>query len=310
VTAVRERAVATADWTAWTCRVRLAVTDPAALAPATALVRAELDAVDLACSRFRPDSELAAVDAAAGRWTTVGPLLAQALAVALRAARLTGGAVDPTVGGAMVALGYDRDLDAVDPGSVPPVLAPVAGWQTVELDVDAGRVRVPYGVRLDLGATAKAWTADRAAAAVARAAGAGALVSIGGDVAVAGPAPVGGWRVRVEDVAGDPTDPGSPGSAVVSLTDGGLATSGTRARRWLHGGVEVHHLLDPRTGLPAAPFWRTVGVAADSCAGANAASTAAVVLGQAAVPWLGRLGLPARLVSEHGDVLTTGGWPA
>ncbi|MSW64498.1 MAG: FAD:protein FMN transferase, partial [Actinobacteria bacterium] len=126
MTAVRERAVATADWTAWTCRVRLAVTDPAALAPATALVRAELDAVDLACSRFRPDSELAAVDAAAGRWTTVSPLLAQALAVALRAARLTGGAVDPTVGGAMVALGYDRDLDAVDPGSVPPVLAPVA----------------------------------------------------------------------------------------------------------------------------------------------------------------------------------------
>ncbi|GAA4332381.1 hypothetical protein GCM10023162_37060 [Klenkia terrae] len=108
------------------------------------------------------------------------------------------------------------------------------------------------------------------------------------------------------------TWPGStaPGSAVVSLTDGGLATSGTRARRWLHGGVEVHHLLDPRTGLPAAPFWRTVGVAADSCAGANAASTDAAVLGQAAVPWLGRLGLPARLVSEHGDVLTTGGWPA
>ncbi len=258
VTAVRERPVATADWTAWTCRVRLAVTDPAALAPAAALVRAELAAVDRACSRFRPDGELAAVDAAAGRWTPVGPLLAEALAVALHAARLTGGDVDPTVGGALVALGYDRDLDAVDPGSVPPVLAPVAGWQTVELDPDAGRVRVPYGVRLDLGATAKAWTADRAAAAVARSTGAGALVSIGGDVAVAGPAPDGGWRVRVEDVTGDPAAPGPAGSTLVSLTDGGLATSGTRSRRWQRGGVEVHHVLDPRTGLPAAPAWRTV----------------------------------------------------
>lgn len=303
-----ERPVATADWTAWTCRVRLAVTDPAALPAARALLADRLDAVDRACSRFRPDSELAAVDAGAGRWTPVGPLLAEALAVALRAARLTDGDVDPTVGGAMTALGYDRDLDAVDPGAVPPVLAPVAGWRSVELDGD--RVRIPWGTRIDLGATAKAWTADRAAAEITRSTGAGVLVSIGGDVALAGPAPAGGWRVRVEDVTGDPDTHAGEGAQVVVLTDGGLATSGTRARRWHRGGVEVHHLLDPRTGLPVAPGWRTVSVAAGSCLDANTASTAAVVRGRAALPWLTGLGLPARLVTEDGDVVTTGGWPA
>ncbi|SDP51841.1 thiamine biosynthesis lipoprotein [Klenkia soli] len=306
MTAVRDRPVGTADWTAWTCRVRLAVTDPDALPAARALLTAELAAVDLACSRFRADSELSGL--ATGRWTTVSPVLAEALAVALRAARLTDGDVDPTVGGAMVALGYDRDLDSVDPGTVPPVLAPVAGWTTVELDGD--RVRVPWGVRLDLGATAKAWTADRAAAAITAATGSGVLVSIGGDVAVAGPAPEGGWRVRVEDVTGDPDGPAPAGSTVVALTDGGLATSGTRARRWQRGGVEVHHVLDPRTGLPASPAWRTVSVAAGSCTDANTVSTAAVVRAHAAVPWLEGLGLPARLVTDAGDVLTVGGWPS
>ncbi|MEI4270281.1 FAD:protein FMN transferase [Klenkia sp. LSe6-5] len=303
-----ERPVAVADWTAWTCRVRLAVTDPAALPAARALLTARLAAVDRACSRFRADSELAAVDAGAGRWTPVGPLLAEALAVALRAARLSDGDVDPTVGGAMTALGYDRDLDLVDPGQVPPVLSPVAGWGTVELDGD--RVRIPWGTRLDLGATAKSWTADRAAADIAARTGVGALVSIGGDVAVAGPAPAGGWRVRVEDVTGDPDAPAGPDAQVVVLTDGGLATSGTRARRWRRGGVEVHHVLDPRTGLPATPAWRTVSVAAASCTDAGTASTAAVVRGRAALPWLAGLGLPARLVGEDGDVVTTGGWPA
>jgi thiamine biosynthesis lipoprotein len=300
--------IAAADWTAWTCRVRVAVTDPAALGPARALLTGALDAVDLAGSRFRDDSELATLDAAAGRWTPISPLLTELLVVALRAARLTGGDVDPTMGGSLRGLGYDRDLADVAPvGGLAPEPAP--GWHSIELDEHARRVRVPAGVRLDLGATAKAWTADRAAEAIARATGTGCLVSIGGDVAVAGPPPDGGWRVRVEDVTGDPDADPRGQSTVVTLHDGGLATSSTRARRWQRDGLSLHHLLDPRTGLPPVPAWRTVSVAAGTCVDANIVSTATVVRGHQVWPWLREVRLPVRLVAVDGQVLTAGGWP-
>jgi thiamine biosynthesis lipoprotein len=302
-------AVATADWTAWTCRVRLAVTDPSALDEARALLTAALAEVDLACSRFRPDSELTALDAAGGDWMATGPVLTEALAVALRAARLSGGSVDPTVGGALVALGYDRDLPLVPPGAAPVIGARVPGWQTVQLDRAGSRVRLPAGVRLDLGATAKAWTADRAATAIAAQTGSGVLVALGGDVAVAGAPPAGGWRVRVQDVTGSPDDVPPGTSAVVTLHSGGLATSSTRARRWRRGGLELHHLVDPRTGLPPVPAWRTVSAAAGSCVDANTVSTATVVRGHDAWRWLRGTGIPVRLVSESGEVLTAGGWP-
>jgi thiamine biosynthesis lipoprotein len=134
-------------------------------------------------------------------------------------------------------------------------------------------------------------------------------VSLGGDIAVAGPAPDGGWRIRVEDVTSDPAAPPSGPCTAVTIVSGGLATSSTRARRWHRGGTELHHLLDPRTGLPAAPVWRTVSVAAGSCLDANTVSTAAVVRGHAAWPWVRGLGVPVRLVSVDGRVFTTGGWP-
>jgi thiamine biosynthesis lipoprotein len=301
--------VATADWEAWSCRVRLAVTGPAALDEARGVLTRYLTEVDVACSRFRPDSELAALDAAHGAWTDVSPLLAELLATALRAARLTDGDVDPTVGGALAGLGYDRDIRLLRPADGVVVALPAPGWSSIELDRAAGRVRVPEDVRLDLGATAKAWTADAAAADIARRTGAGCLISLGGDVAVAGPPPDGGWRIRVEDVTGDPDGPPSGPCTTVTIADGGLATSSTRARRWRRGGTELHHLLDPRTGLPAAPAWRTVSVAAGSCVDANTVSTAAVVRGHAVWPWLHRIGVPVRLVTVDGQVFTTGGWP-
>jgi thiamine biosynthesis lipoprotein len=135
------------------------------------------------------------------------------------------------------------------------------------------------------------------------------LVSLGGDIAVAGPPPAGGWQVRVQDVTGDPADPPPGRYAQVAIAAGGLATSSTSARRWRRGGDVLHHILDPRTGLPAGPAWRTVSVAAGSCADANAASTAAVVRGRPALGWLAALGLPSRLVDETGAVFTVAGWP-
>lgn len=307
---MNDTVTASATWMALGCQVHLVVTDPSHLAAARAMLEADLAEVDAACSRFRPDSELVALDRAAGQPVRLSPLLAEAVGVALRAAELTDGDVDPTVGEAIVAVGYDRDFDLVpaDGPALGLAVKAVPGWRQVRLDPPV--LTMPAGVRLDLGATAKAWAADRAAGRIAAATGRGVLVGLGGDIAVAGEPPDGGWRVRVQDVTGRPEDPPAGPSAVVAIHGGGLATSSTSARRWRRGGDVLHHILDPRTGLPPAPVWRTVSVAAAACVDANAASTAAIIRGDRAPAWLARLGLPARLVDVRGRVQTVAGWPS
>ncbi len=185
-----------------------------------------------------------------------------------------------------------------------PTPGPVPGWRSIDLDPAAGTVAVPPGVVIDLGATAKAWAADRAAAAVESTIGCGVLVSFGGDLAVRG-APEGGFRVGIADVCGDPDAPIS-----VSVSTGGLATSGVGRRTWMLGSRRVHHLIDPGTGLPVESPWRTVSVAAGTCLDANTASTASMVRGEDAGDWLAALGLPSRLVRQDGSVVTVGGWPS
>jgi thiamine biosynthesis lipoprotein ApbE len=298
---------AAASWRALGTLVRLVVTDSRCLPAARAVLEADLAAVDLACSRFRADSEIRGLRGGPGQ--QVSPLLAEAVAVALRAAELTAGDVDPTVGAAMSALGYDRDFEQLKPVSLagPITVRSVPGWREVHLD--GASLSMPEGVQLDLGATAKAWAADRSAARIAQRAGCGVLVSLGGDIAVAGPVPAGGWRIRVQDVTGEPGEPPDGPYALVAIGDGGLATSSTAARRWRRGGDVLHHILDPRTARPAEPVWRTVSVAAGTCADANAASTAAVIRGRPALGWLARLGLPSRLVDATGVVFTVAGWP-
>jgi FAD:protein FMN transferase len=286
----------------------VAVADQRSLDDALGHLVDEIGAMDSACSRFRADSEITQVNSAAGREVAVSPLLLEAIEIALRAAAITGGAVDPTVGSAVRVIGYDRDYASVAP--VGPVirwdLRPVPGWQVVELDRRRSTVKVPCGVELDLGATAKAFCTDRAAALAARAVGSGVLVSLGGDVSVAGDAPEGGWVIQVTDNHADPLDAGGP---TVSVSSGGLATSSTTVRRWKRGDRAYHHLIDPTTGGPAEEFWRTVTVAAASCVDANIASTAAIVLGKRAADWLQGRRLPARLVQTDGTVVTVGGWP-
>jgi thiamine biosynthesis lipoprotein len=306
---------ASASWRALGTGVQLIVTDGSQLPAARAMLEADLAAVDLACSRFRPDSELVGLDrrfaGQAGGPVTVSPLLAEAISVALRAAQITDGDVDPTVGAAMNAAGYDRDfsLVAADGPAVRLTVRAIPGWRQVEFDEQSRRLRLPGGVRLDLGATAKAWAADRAAARITAEIGCGVLISLGGDIAVGGQAPASGWLIRVQDISGPPDEPPAGPSAVVAVHTGGLATSSTAARRWRRGGDVLHHILDPRTGLPAPPVWRTVSVAAASCTDANIASTAAIIRGGAAPAWLTGLGLPARLVAGDGRVQTVGGWP-
>jgi thiamine biosynthesis lipoprotein len=299
-----------ASWRALGTTVGLVVRDAAAPAAARRAVEGELAAIDAACSRFRADSELSAVNAAAGRRVRVSPVLMNALSVALRAAVVTDGRVDPTVGRALELAGYDRDFARVRGSRVRRLrIEAVAGWRVVELDRAAGTVRVPAGVSLDLGATAKALAADRAAgSAMAAASGArGVLVNLGGDIATAGTAPPEGWAVRVADSHRAPPD--APGQEL-RVSSGGLSTSSTTVRRWRRRGGAAHHIVDPRTGAPAVEHWRTVSVAARTCVDANIASTAAIVLGPAAPGWLADARLPARLVTVCGAVVTTADWPA
>ena len=195
---------------------------------------------------------------------------------------------------------------ATDAPSDGPAPGPAPGYHSVALE---GRLlRLPPGVLLDIGATAKGLGADRAALAALDAIGdrGGVLVSLGGDITVAGEAPIGGWPIGV----GDSADASSgPGSQIVRLAAGAVATSSTTTRQWQRAGQTVHHIIDPRTGLPANGPWRTATVVAATCAEANAASTAAIVGGTDAVSWLRSTGLPARLVTADGAVHRFGAWP-
>jgi thiamine biosynthesis lipoprotein len=309
-----QRRSAVATWEALGTSVVLKVTSFPALAEARAIVTAELARIDHACSRFRTDSELARVNGAKGRAVEVSPLFIQALQVALRAAELTDGDVDPALGEALVLAGYDRDWRLLEPAGAddpPPPLRLSAqrrvGWRAVELDAQRGTVRVPAPIQLDLGATAKAWAADRCARAAARATGAGVLVSLGGDIATAGAPPSSGWRVHVTD--DHRSEVSAPGQTV-SIVSGGLATSSIAVRRWRHVGHAMHHVIDPRTHAPVQGPWQTVSVAAADCTDANIASTAALVRAQDAPEWLAAMGLPARLVDASGGVCAVGGWPS
>jgi thiamine biosynthesis lipoprotein len=288
----------------------LCTTEERALADATAELVGELEAVDAACSRFRDDSELARLNRSGGRPFVASDYLVDAVSVALRAAEATDGLLDPTVAHALRIAGYDRTFTLVrarDSRTFRARFAPAGGHRLVELDEERRTITMPADVELDLGATAKALAADRAARAAAAATGTGVLVSLGGDVAVAGAAPSGGWPVRIGHDHREPLDAAGP---VVGIASGGLATSSVNVRRWRAGEQELHHVLDPRTGRPASSCWQTVTVAAACCVDANTASTTALLLGEAAPAWLAERALPARLVRVCGDVVCTCGWPS
>ncbi|HET8529480.1 MAG TPA: FAD:protein FMN transferase [Gaiellaceae bacterium] len=283
----------------------VAAVDPERTLDAVALVSAELAVVDRACSRFRADSELLSLPH--DEPAPVSSLLADAVGAALDAAAATDGLVDPTVGRTLRLAGYDATFRVVtsrDGERFRARFDAVPGWQVVALDRDALTLCVPGGVELDLGATAKAFAADRCAALAHELLGCGVLVGLGGDIAVAGDAPAGGWPIGIADdhAAGEV-------QTTVAITTGGLATSSTSVRRWRSGAQSLHHVIDPRSGRPANSRWRTVSVAAGSCLAANVASTATIVLSDDGPAWLEARGVDARLVAVDGAVVTTGRWP-
>jgi len=287
---------------AWSCSVRLVVDDARVLRNASADLVALLDRVDQVASRFRPDSALSKANALAGRPTPIPRLLVDLVEAALQAAAQTDGLVDPTLGKALCALGYDRDIAAVRrDGEAVRSAPPRRTWHDLHLDRGAGLLTVPTGAALDLGATAKAYVADHAAAALHARYGSAVMVELGGDIAVAGNRPD-GWCVTVAERDGD-------AGQLLLLRHGGLVTSTTTVRNWRRGAETLHHIVDPRTGRPAAGPWRTVSVAAPRALAANVASTAAIVLGAEAVTWLSERSIAARLVARDGRITTTAGWP-
>ncbi|MFY9917174.1 MAG: FAD:protein FMN transferase [Mycobacterium sp.] len=293
---------ASAEWQRWTMSMQTVVTDPECLGAARREVDDELDAIESAASRFRSDSEINSLAMTAGQPTRVSAVLADLLDAALTAARLTDGDVDPTVGAALVALGYDRDYAGL-PQS--PLLAGSmtipANWSMVTLHDRVATV--PHGVVLDLGATAKAVAADRCAQRAHSATGSGVLINLGGDIATAGTAPAGGWQVLVQD------DDGDPASSIGLPAGSALATSSTLRRHWRRDDEVLHHIIDPRTGRSADPVWRSVSVAAQTCFAANTVSTAAIVRGWRALEWIAALGMPGRLVDSSMVVHAVNGWP-
>ena len=280
-------------------------TDPATLGPAIDLAVDYLAALDRAASRFRADSEVSRLARTAGGrivTTMVSPMLTEHLRAALHVARLTGGLVDPTVGRAVVAQGYDDDLAVVRARAtyVVPTPAAVPGWRSVVLD--GSLLTLPGGTLLDLGACAKAHAVDVLARRMTTELGGGFLVNLGGDIAVAGSLPAGGWQIGI-DSDGPRRAPG------VTSNGQAIATSSVVRRSWTTDEGRRHHLVDPRTGRSEATPWAQVSCAGTSALEANAASSAAVLLGEEAVGWLESRRIPGRLERPDGTVTLTGGWP-
>jgi thiamine biosynthesis lipoprotein len=253
-------------------------------------------------SRFRPDSELSRLNRSGGASTRVSPVLAEALGVALSAARLSGGLVTPTALAALEAAGYDRPFAELAPeiaGHSHAPLAPV-DWRQLQLDPTARTLVLPAGVRLDLGGTAKGWAAAEAARRLSSVGP--ALVDAGGDIVVSGPMADGGpWPIAIANPFDDAEGP----LGVLQLAAGAVATSGRDHRRWRQGGEERHHLIDPRTGRPAHTDVLTATVVAGDAVSAETAAKVALILGSRdGMAWIeARPGLAALLTRADGRVL-------
>jgi thiamine biosynthesis lipoprotein len=266
-----------------------------------------LSEIDVACNRFRDDSDISRLNASHGdrAGVSVGPIFERALDASLDAFEATGGLCDPTVLPALLSLGYDVDYDELVTRADTPLGAQKESVGLAAIIIDRGRHRVALqrDCQLDLGATAKALAADLVADDVAPSGG--VVVEIGGDVAVRGAGPHGPWAIAISDtlrVTGrEPR---------VGLSSGGLATSSITQRTWIAGGQRVNHIIDPRTGRWAQGPFATASVSATSCVLANAMATASLLWGDDAPYYVAQARCAARLVDLDGDVHYVGGWPA
>jgi FAD:protein FMN transferase len=266
-----------------------AAVDPVIFAAAVATVTSIFEREESRFSRFHEDSELSRVNRSAGRWVEVSRPFADVVAMAIRGAERTGGLFDPTVLLALEAAGYDRDFAFVEErdGDASLAAVPCGGWDRIEIRDD--RLRLPDGVGLDLGGLVKGWTADLAAEAVVAAGLPWAIVNAGGDLRIAGEAPP--REIGIED-----PDDRREVLCVVRIDGGAIATTSVTQRRW---GPDLHHLIDPRIGLPAATPVVQATVWAPTCAEAEISSKRAALQGIDALEELS-----AVMVLATGEIIT------
>jgi FAD:protein FMN transferase len=261
------------------------VTVAGATVDETAAIRRLFSERDRVFSRFRAGSELNCVNACSGRIVRVSPLFSRVLSTALSAAAQSDGLVDPTLGQALEAAGYDREFSQLAPVAAPAVSGRTGVWRLVR--TGPGVVWMPDGVRLDLNGVVKACAVDEALALI----GGEGYVCAGGDLAARGP-------VDVSLPLGD----------AVRLVAGGLATSGSSRRQWLRAGRVQHHLIDPRTGCPAQSCWEQVTVAGIRCLAADVAAKAGFLLSEEGPGWLDQHGVPGRFVTHDQVVEVNRAW--
>ena len=288
----------------WGMSGSLATEDERQMDDATKRLWYWLDAFDVACNRFRDDSEVSLLNESRGATTPIGATLEMAITAALRAAEATGDLVDPTVLPALLALGYDRDFDELADGAsiLEHVAVPAMGVTAIHLDLVEHTVTLDPPCQLDLGASAKALVVDLVANDVADSGG--VVVELGGDVAVRGEGPDGPWTIGVSDrliLDGH--------EARVAFRHGGIATSSTASRTWRVGERTVNHIVDPRTGRCARGLYTTATVSASDCVLANAYATAALLWNEEASYHIAQAGWSARLVHRDGSLEFVGGWP-
>lgn len=302
--AVTQTAANAASFHALGTEIEVIVTDAEQLPAVVGHVQRRIDAIDRTFSRFRLDSELNRLEQLPNIRQPASPRFLELLELALRAARATDGWFDPTIRDALEAAGYDRSIERIEdegPGESRPAM-PAGHWDRIRFDRERRWVILPEGVRLDFGGIGKGFAVDDALRTLSPH-HCGVLVNAGGDLAVRGPAPAGGWLCDISAEAG--TRP----EATIAIHEGALATSGLGRRQWVRDGARLHHLIDPHTGAPGASPWRSVTVAARECAAAEVAAKVAWLKGDDGPGWLTGLGLAGRFVALDGTTATTGTWP-
>jgi thiamine biosynthesis lipoprotein len=268
-----------------------------------AAARAYLEHLEQRWSRFLPDSDVTRINLSSGRPVEVDTDTITLFVTMLDAWRLTHGGFDPTVLPAVMAIGYRASID--DPRRytiLPSDDLRLDGMGEIDIDPDRRAVIVPAGVVVDAGGIGKGLAADLTVARLLADGADGALVSIGGDLAMAGTPPdADGWLIAVEQ-----PDPADGVLCTLAVSGGGVATSSTRSRRWTIGGQCRHHIIDPVAGSPSTTDLAAVTVIARSGWLAEAHATTALLSGSAhVIDYLDRHELTAIAVPGDGPPLVT-----